>query len=406
MTTTAPAPDRPRPRSATWGLSAAGLRTVVVLELRQRVRATRWIVVLCVWTALIALFSVLGMVALHDVDGLTFSAIVLLVLSLGLLVAPALAAASVNGDRAAGTLATLQTTLLTAAEIAVGKVLAAWTVALVFLACALPFLVVAAVLGDVSAPRLLRTIAMIVLVQGVVCLVGVAASTLAARAALSAVLTYLAVALVCFGGPTLFGLASPFVVTQERVTVRQEAPAFTRYESDFWTSPQAAALDERYGATAQGVPADDADWDAYYVEQERLRMAYLAAFPGERCTETTAVRERYHGERIAWLLAASPYVLVADVGTAPDPDAALSTGFDPLQLIQLGARAAQVSATGPIDECWSDPTYTGAPDTDGSLPVWPLGLLLQLLLGAGCLLLAVRRLATPQRRLPKGTRVA
>ena len=50
-----------------------------------------------------------------------FGVVVLVVLALALLVAPALAAQSVNGDRERGTLATLQVTRLRAGEIAVGK---------------------------------------------------------------------------------------------------------------------------------------------------------------------------------------------------------------------------------------------------------------------------------------------
>ena len=67
-----------------------------------------------------------------------FGVVVLVVLALALLVAPALAAQSVNGDRERGTLATLQVTRLRAGEIAVGKLLASWGTALVFLAVTLP----------------------------------------------------------------------------------------------------------------------------------------------------------------------------------------------------------------------------------------------------------------------------
>ena len=76
----------------------------------------------------------------RSVGAIIFGLIVYLVLSLGSLISPALSATSVNGDRSAGVLATLQTTLLTPAEIALGKLGAAWLTALAFLAVALPFL--------------------------------------------------------------------------------------------------------------------------------------------------------------------------------------------------------------------------------------------------------------------------
>ena len=64
-------------------------------------------------------------------------------LGLGLLVTPTLASTGINGDRNAGTLATLQVTLLTPAEIAAGKLLAAWAAACAFLVASLPFLGIA-----------------------------------------------------------------------------------------------------------------------------------------------------------------------------------------------------------------------------------------------------------------------
>ena len=57
---------------------------------------------------------------------LLFGAVTFLVLGLGLLVTPTLTSTAINGDRNAGTLATLQVTLLSPAEIALGKLLAAW----------------------------------------------------------------------------------------------------------------------------------------------------------------------------------------------------------------------------------------------------------------------------------------
>jgi hypothetical protein len=50
------APVRQPLGAGTWTLSWSGVRTVAVLELRQRVRSTRWIIVLLIWVlALLAL---------------------------------------------------------------------------------------------------------------------------------------------------------------------------------------------------------------------------------------------------------------------------------------------------------------------------------------------------------------
>ena len=89
----------------TW----TGIRTIMVLELRQRVRATRWRVMLGIWLAVLILLC----------GGLTIAAaatssepskeffvplydlVVCFVLGIGLIVAPTLSATSINGDREA-----------------------------------------------------------------------------------------------------------------------------------------------------------------------------------------------------------------------------------------------------------------------------------------------------------------
>ena len=43
----------------TWRVSSAGLRTVAVLELRQRVRSTRWRILLVGWAVLLLLLTLL-----------------------------------------------------------------------------------------------------------------------------------------------------------------------------------------------------------------------------------------------------------------------------------------------------------------------------------------------------------
>ena len=60
-----------------------------------------------------------------------------------------------------------------------------------------------------------------------------------------------------------------------------------------------------------------------------------------------------------------------------------------------------------LDECWlEEDTSDVVPPRDGAGPVWPFGLAVNVLLGAAGFVVAVRRLRTPQRTLPRGTRVA
>src|SRR4051794_21315760 len=133
-----------------------GVWTVAVLELRQRVRSTRWLVALIAWFVVLGGITLLtsgALSAMSSVDAAgsngppLFAVVSFLVLGLGLLVTPTLTSTGINGDRNAGTLATLQVTLLSPSEIAAGKLLAAWLAACAFLVASLPFLALALAMG-------------------------------------------------------------------------------------------------------------------------------------------------------------------------------------------------------------------------------------------------------------------
>jgi len=294
----------PRERG-TWALSRRGLTTVVRLELRQRVRSSRWLLMLGLWFVTIAVIFGLTLAVIggsDDAGAYLFGAIAFLVLTLGLLVAPALSATSVNGDRASGTLATMQMTLLTPSEMAVGKLLAAWGTALVFLAVGSPFLLASLALGGTSLPRAVVTLVMLALILLTVCAIALGWSALTARLASSAVLTYLSVAFLCIGTLIFFGLSVPLVQTDDKVQVLTTPPGY-----DFSSS---------------------------------------TPLPRSECLVVTELRNRTHTEYTWWLLAANPYVVVADAAPR-DPGTE-----DVLSVIGQGARAARDGAKEPVDECY------------------------------------------------------
>jgi hypothetical protein len=122
-----------------------------------------------------------------------------------------------------------------------------------------------------------------------------------------------------------------------------------------------------------------------------------------------------HTEWTWWLLAANPYVVVADAAPrAPElpPGAAgeqyVGMDEDVLSLIQSGARAARDGASGVVDECWAayNEMTSGVPEAKNTSPIWPYGLVIILGLGGVGLVGAVRRLSTPVQRLSRGTRIA
>ena len=362
-----PSTTTPRsPRSGTWGLTWHGVRTVAVLELRQRVRSTRWIVALVVWFVVVGGITLLTSGALNALSSggvtqsqgpLLFGAVTFLVLGLGLLVTPTLASTGINGDRNAGTLATLQVTLLTPAEIAAGKLLAAWAAACAFLVASLPFLAIALAMGGTPVTALLRVVVVVAVVLASVCGIGLGFSALTARAAGSTVLTFLTVAALCLLTPVLFGLTFPSISAEQEVEV-YSVPLSWNGESDV------------------------------------------------QCELRVEERSVAHTERTWWLLGLNPFVVVADAaGTTEHADLS-SRSNDPLGAIRDGVRELRAGPQIPLQECWIGQGLTTETRSVSTAPVWPWGLAVNVLLGVAGYVVAVRRLRVPTRTLARGTRVA
>ncbi|MEV0891987.1 ABC transporter permease subunit [Promicromonospora sp. NPDC050262] len=361
----------------TWSLSWHGLRTVTVLELRQRVRSTRWKTALIVWFVVVGVITMLttGAFAIISGDqssdesfgGMVYSIVVGFVLFLGLLVAPTLSSGAINGDRNAGTLATLQVTLLSPAEIVLGKLAAAWIAALAFLVASIPFLVWALVGGGVSWLALLTTVLMLALVLGVVCAIGLGFSAVVSKTSGSAVLTYLTVGGITAVLPIMFGLLVPATTTTENIRVWDVEPGYTWEET---TAPEC-------------------EWQTHEVDV-------------------------WHSERTWWLLAPNPFVVVADAQPLNGDPEALSEDGNMLAVLQYGVRYARTGDDGPQDWCSGyvmdgDTVQAESPVEPVEVTdqlVWPWGLGFDLLLGAAGVIVAVNRLRVPTAQLPQGTRVA
>jgi len=336
-----------------------GVGTVFALEMKQRLRSRGWYILLAVW------FVVIGLVAaftawVTDQEAaagqVLFELMVAFVLFFGLLVAPALSANAVNGDRAAGTLAVLQVTLLRPGQLLAGKWLASWIASLGFLAASVPFLLWALALGGVNPGIAAISLLMLGLELGVVCALGVAVSTLANRPLFSIVVTYMLVALLSIGTVIAFGLSTPLV----RGTVEANMP----------------------------------QWEDAYTQPSGTESEFS-------CVGPLFEVDVYHTDRTAWLLAANPFVVLADA--LPYSDDGMSGG--PLQGIGQAVRYAQAGAESSGPQCINgEPRAFDAPAS--SFPIWPLGLTVQFAGAALALVLAWRRLRTPAQRLAAGTRIA
>lgn len=408
----------------TWTLTWSGLRTVTELELKQRIRSKRWFIALLGWFLMLGIITGLVMLAAawadpapqdpsvyHQGPGpMAFAAITYLVLGMGLVIAPAFTATAINGDRAGGTLATLQATRLSALEIAAGKLAAAWLTAIVFLAVALPYIGWSMVLGGISVVQVLAVFLVVVIEVAVVCAIGLGWSALISRPAGSAMLTYLSVVFLSVVTLIVYSLGQVLVVDKETVRIWGLSPTVERAYNQ--------QLDEYY----QENPAGDDPPPA----------------PVEKCSWYEEKQSITHTEKVWWLLLANPFVIVSDAAPLPagaDNDLAgyAAQATDPMANIRYQVRRLSVPPSHELDRCSSyydsQPGYSvtynnsevvvttsnGTPvkvspvksevvNTDA--PVWPWGLGAQLLLGGAFFVIAVRRLKIPYRRLPSGTRVA
>ena len=361
-----------------------GIWDVVVLELKQRLRSRGWYIMLGIWFILTGLVTWLTWAAWNaqreaqrsysnfmppetGPGSMIFEVVLAFVLLFALLVAPALSANAVNGDRAGGTLAILQVTLLRPGQILWGKFFAAWAAALAFLVASTPFLIIGVALGGMTPGHVVVALLMLAVEVGVVSATGVGISALAGRPLFSIVVTYLAVAGLVFGSLIAFGLGTG--LSQGTIMANQA----------------------QYRSYSPYVP----------LEEQPAPME-----PEYTCSGPLQAQPAVHTDRVAWMLAMNPYVVVADAIPYPVRTSnafGMSSPVGAIESISQGARYAMAGPAGtyPCANGEAKPRYLAQ-----STPLWPLGLGLQLLLAGLLLWLGWRSLRTPAHRLARGTRIA
>jgi ABC-type transport system involved in multi-copper enzyme maturation permease subunit len=362
----------------------AGIWDVVVLELKQRLRSRGWYIMLAIWFILTGLVTWLTWASWNaqreaqrsysnfvppetGPGSMIFEVVLAFVLLFALLVAPALSANAVNGDRAGGTLAILQVTLLRPGQILWGKFFAAWAAALAFLVASTPFLVIGVALGGMTPGHVVVALLMLAVEVGVVSAIGVGISALAGRPLFSIVVTYLAVAGLVFGSLIAFGLGT--------------------------------------GLSQGTIMANQAQYRSY-APYEPMEEQPSPMEPEYTCSGPLQAQPAVHTDRVAWMLAMNPYVVVADAIPYPVRSSnayGMSSPVGAIESISQGARYAMAGPAGtyPCANGEAKPRYLAQ-----STPLWPLGLGLQLLLAGLLMWLGWRSLRTPAHRLARGTRIA
>ena len=368
-----------------------GITTVARQEFRLRIRAGRWRWLLAIWFAVLLLFTGLLRAALGastrevaDKGIVLYGGLMLFVLGLALLVVPALAAQSVNGDRERGTLATLQVTRLSAADLCLGKFAAAWGTALVFLAIALPLVGYAVSQHGVPIGRVLVVTLVLALLLGTVSAFSLALSAVLSRTTTSGVLAYVTVFALTLGTAITFGLAT--AITTERYTETYTEPC---------------------PALEPGQPQPPPE----VLQKMRATCGKPQSYESSRSRP----------DRVWWLLAPNPFVILADAAPQLPPLTAAqrkqrqadeqrgvyvqdARDLDPLG--GLGRAVRDLRKPPGQDRGYVSYSPLTPRVKPHRLAIWPYGLAFDVLLAGLALWLTTRRLSTPSRTLPKGQRVA
>jgi ABC-type transport system involved in multi-copper enzyme maturation permease subunit len=272
-----------------------------------------------------------------------FGGLQLFMLGLALFIVPALTSQSVNGDRERGRLGVLQVTEVSSFDIIGGKLLAAWGTAGVFVAVSAPITIWALVEGGISVVQVVVVTLVMLLLLGIICAIGLGLSALLARSTTSSVLTYVAVFVLALGTIILAGL----------VTAVESSSSPDQSHGDAWylVAPNPFVI------LADAAPSAPLIHNCYSVSNGQLQNGQSRG--GSTFCQTS-----------------------------------VQTG-DVLGGIRMSIRSLET--TNSLD---------GDNGQQSGGAIWPYGLSFDLLVAIGLLWAAVRSLATPKRRLPKGVRLA
>lgn len=288
----APAPSRPAIKGNPWRPTFRGTALVTRIELaRRRPSAKGWVFYSLVVAAIVGIGVLLAVVTPEGKTSIPMELVLVLVLGAGMLIAPSLAATSINGDSSEGVLAPLQMTRLTAGDLAIGKLLASWFIAFAVLLTMTPFLVYAFVRSGWRWDELLIVIGVILFAVLTATAIGLAWSAIAARAVASVSLAHLTTGFLLLGTLLGFAFAQPLVsetvVNTQRYIDWERLPADQQQAvDDFWMTGDASELDV----------------DALV------------------CREDTWEYGVAHTDQIAWLLLANPVVMIGEVSPIVNPE--------------------------------------------------------------------------------------
>ncbi len=388
MSATATSPTQPSAPSAglprkgnPWLPTWRGVALVARIEMLRRRPTRKGYVFYAILLGFIALLSLLATLAARDGKTSTpLELILVMVLGTGYLIGPSLSATSINGDSSDGVLAPMQMTRLTAGDLAFGKLLATWAVSVIALLSTAPFLWYAAVRSGWTGVELLTVLGVILFLVLVATATGLAWSSIAARNAVSVALTHVTSGFLGLGTLIVFAFTSPLVTEDIQVT-------------------------DRYP-----------DWSQVTELQQNDPSFDVSKLP---CTEETHTVGWRHSDRTAWMLLINPVVVIGESSPIINPetwkqDGRAQPGF--FAFVHSSVSDARIPSPKPVgqDSCaYPDggsaegDTWQAQQTANAIYPGQPwVGLGFYALLGIGSMVVTVRRLRVPYKKLGVGTRVA
>ena len=409
-----------------WLPTFRGVMLVTGIELRRRRPTGKgYILYGALFAVVVALCILAALVSTDELSSVNLELVLVMVLGVGMLIAPSLSATSINGDSSEGVLAPLQMTHLTPGDIGFGKLIASWFVSVIALAALSPFLIFAYLKSGWHLHELAITVGAILLVVLAFTAVGLAWSAISARAIASVSLAHLTTGFFAIGTLVLYAVAGVLV-------------------SDTYTTTN------RY-----------VDWDNHTAAQlEALENAYMRDdFSELNPDDYTCVTETWdysvvRSNEIAGLLLLNPVVMISETAPIVDPETWKKDGraapglFAEIHSMVAGARL------GPTEDPYDQPgqgwgeewdecadiaeraseNYDHDAAVEAQEQVWAeeeqaweeqealyaeynqkranldrapwIGLGLQLVLLVGSMALVIQRLRVPYKKLRSGTRVA
>jgi Cu-processing system permease protein len=384
--------DRRASADGTEAPRTSGVGAIAADRLRRRFASRRFLVLLGVYAVVVLVLTMLSafvawaMAALSggaDTGPLIFSSAVFWVLLLAIVAGPAVQGRALEAPvllgRSAERVADEERATSSPSGRVFGVLLAEWATSLVFVAIALPVLLVVAVTGGVAAPVVIGSLVIVTVEILLLGAITVGVSGLTARPGRSVIAAYGVVAGLTVGTILVFAFVGNLVRHEVVTENRGVSWSSTELIADCDEAFAEGASDCVEDADGQGVTTCEA-WQRTTSERARLDLAW-------------------------WVLAVNPFVLVSDA-TPLTWQGSMQGPADLFGMVTSGVRQAQIAdeTTETLDACTidgQDEASTVPALVERTASSWYLGLLAQAALAAGLLLGAVsrakRRTAMPGR---------